>query len=850
MTEAATYRLPRNVKPKRYTLEIAPDLKEGTFHGHVAVDLDVLETSDTVTLNGRDLKVSNVVAIQNTHEPLNGNVSYYAEEEQIILSFPQPLKSGTCQLLMDFDGVLANDLRGFYRTTIDKGSNAKVVFASTQCEATDARRVFPCWDEPDLKARFAITLIVDRELTALSNEEILLESVDTQGKRRVQFKETIPMSTYLMALVVGPLELTSEEFVRGNVPIRIAAQPHLMHLTHFAKQEARSTLEYFQQYFSLDYPASKLDHVAIPDFAAGAMENLGCVTYREEALLLDEQKSSPVEQMQVGATIAHETAHMWFGDMVTMKWWNGLWLNEAFATFMQMLADDTIHPEWDIWTGFGVQRTYAFAIDGLVSTRPIEFPVKRPVEAEAMFDVLTYDKGASVLRMLEQYMEPAMFQQGITHYLQKHQYRNAETGDLWTSLGEVSGKPVGEIMDSWVFQPGYPLVRAQWDPSRNQLVLTQKRFQYQGHEEGQWKIPLSIKVRQEDNTSHTLSVLLEQDSTTISLAPGMQWIHVNQGGWGFYRVAYDAHLWSLLTASIKEMTALERLTLLDDVWASALTHEVSLSQVTESWRTLVHEQDPDVWDIAMQNILLLDNMGNESDREAITLFVRKISMPLFERLGWDFSPNENVKTKRLRARIILSLGTIGKVPEVYREAHDRLLAHIKGLKPAAPELFNSLIRIVAENGTNEDWNLFYEQFKKSATPQETLRYLYALAHFPQDELIIRAFELYLSDEVRIQDGIYAMGSTLRNRHAQKPAWDFIESHWAAIAAKFPPYMLYPLIVPMSWIVEDSLADRAAEWFRTHPVPPAERFITQSIEFQNVHRAFARKWVGKMANLLQ
>ncbi len=849
MTEAESYRLPRNVRPQLYTLEIAPDLKAGTFHGHVAVDLEVSGNPHTIILNGRDLRVSHIVATQDNHESLNGNASYDAPKEQIILTFPESLETGALKLSMDFDGILADDLRGFYRTTLDTSNGEKVTFASTQCEATDARRVFPCWDEPEFKARFAITLIVEGDLTALSNERILSESTDSQGKRRIRFAPTIPMSTYLMVLVIGPLQLSSEEMA-GNVPIRIAARSDLMHLVPFAKQEARKSLEYFRQYFGIDYPASKLDHVAIPDFAAGAMENLGCVTYREEALLIDEEKSSPVEQMQVAMTIFHETAHMWFGDMVTMKWWNGLWLNEAFATFMQMLAADALHPEWDIWTGFGVQRTHAFAIDGLIATRPIEFPVKWPAEAEAMFDVLTYDKGASVLRMLEQYMNPTMFQRGITHYLQQHRYDNAETGDLWASLGEVSGQPIGEIMDSWVFQPGYPLVRAQWDSAHNQLTLTQKRFLYQGKEHGQWKIPVSIEVQSEDNLRRTLSVLLDQDSLVIPLAPNTRPILVNKGGWGFYRVAYDAPLWTHITASIREMTPLERLTLLDDVWAEALIGEVPLSQVTELWRTLSQEPDPDVWGLAMNNITLLDIMGTDTDRNAIKAFVRKISAPLLEQLGWDSPGTENVKTRRLRARLILSMGTIGQDHNVSREARDRLLAHIEGRKPAAPELANSLIEIVAENGSDQEWDLFYEQFKKSSTPQETIRYLYSLAHFPHDRLVVRAFELYLSDEVRIQDGIYAMGSSLRHRNAQKPAWNFIEEHWDAITAKFPPYMLYPLIVPMSWIIEDPLARRTAEWFKSHPVPPAERFIAQSIEFQQVHRSFAERVQGHIANHLQ
>ena len=847
MTEAQAYRLPHTVEPQRYQLEIAPDLAAGTFHGHVTVEINVKESVQIIMINGRELTVQRAELKKTGDAPLAGTISYQAEEEQIHLQFEEPVTPGIWQLQMEYEGVLSSDLRGFYRTTVQAESGETLVFACTQCEATDARRVFPCWDEPDFKARFAITLIIDPQLTALSNEKVIADETDASGKRRIQFAQTIPMSTYLVALIVGPLKLTAPEMA-GHVPVRVAARPSLLPLTRFAQKEAVKSLDFFRTYFGIDYPGNKLDHVAIPDFAAGAMENFGCVTYREEALALDEHRASPIEKMNVTMTIAHETAHMWFGDMVTMHWWNGLWLNEAFATFMQLLATDALHPEWDIWTGFGVQRTFAFAIDGLEATRPIEFPVKRPVDAEAMFDVLTYDKGASVLRMLEQYLQPSVFQEGIMRYLQKHQYHNTETDDLWNSLQEASRKPIGHIMGSWVFQPGYPLVQATWDRARSQLILSQKRFQYQGEAEGEWKIPIVIRLQHPNHRRESLSVLLEDKTQVVALPDDIQWIMVNSGGWGFYRVVYDNGLWKELTAALGELTALERLTLLDDVWAGAITGDIGLSQVSTLWRALSREHDPDVWSLAMRNMTLLDLISDSPDRLALSRFVRQVAQPLMESLGWDAKENEDVKEARLRANLVLLLGTIGDDTAIAQEAYSRLMAHLDGTRPAAPELLSALVKIVARRGGDKEWNLFYEQFKQASTPQDTVRYLFALGHFPQDSLVRRAFELYLSSQVRIQDGIYAMGDALRQRHTNRAAWEFIEVHWDDITAKFPPYMMQPVILPLSSIVEDDLAPRMAQWFETHPIPPVQRLIAQSLEFQRIHQAFARRIRGQISKI--
>src|SRR5262245_23371397 len=390
--------------------------------------------------------------------------------ERCRLALASPAARGRWRLRLTFRGILNDKLRGFYRSIYKDPSGVTHTMAATQFEATDARRAFPCWDEPALKAVFAVTLAIDPALTAVSNTAIVNERMEA-GRKIVTFADTIKMSTYLVAFVVGDLESTDAVTV-GRTPLRVWCVPGKRHLAAFGQAIAADSLRFFEEYYGLPYPSDKLDLLAIPDFAAGAMENLGAITFRETALLVDEEAASHTELERVADVVAHENAHMWFGDLVTMTWWNGIWLNEAFATFMEILAVDDWKPEWKRWTTFGVSRAAAFTVDGLHSTRPIEFPVRAPRDADAMFDVLTYEKGASVLRMLEQYLSPSVFREGVRDYLKTHRFDNADTGDLWAALGRAAHQPIPTVMDGWIFQPGYPLVTASLDAGGH-LVLAQ-----------------------------------------------------------------------------------------------------------------------------------------------------------------------------------------------------------------------------------------------------------------------------------------------------------------------------------------------------------------------------------------
>lgn len=849
MSERPPYRLPHHVVPRRYQLEIEPDLFQARFDGQVVVEVEVREPITEIVINALELVLHEARLTSPEGRELTGVITYNSEEEQVILSWPEVLQPGEWTLSIRYSGILGTTMSGFYRTSVQGRDGKDVIIAATQCEQTDARRVFPGWDEPEFKAKFAITLVVDTDLAAFSNgQEVFNIPDDDRGKKRITFAETIPMSSYLVALVVGPYETSDPQMV-GNVPIRVAARPGFRHLTNFALSSAVGALTYFEQYFGMAYPGDKLDHMAIPEFAAGAMENLGCVTYREELLLLDPARSSPNEQINVVSTIAHETAHMWFGDLVTMRWWNGIWLNEAFATFMQVHATEALHPEWDPWTTFSQERSMAMTVDALQNSRPIEYPVGRPVESWAMFDLLTYQKGASVLRMLEQYLGEETFRSSIVHYLNQHRYGNTETNDLWDALETVSSQPVRAIMDSWVLQAGYPLVRAELSGDGHELKLSQKQFRYGPPGPGQWQVPVTVGIGLQDGSIVTERRVLGDEPVTIPLAEKMAWVVVNRGGWGFYRVAYDESLSTRISAALPAMTAIERYQMLDDVWAAVVAGDVPLTHAVKRWRAIVEERDPDVWGAVTAPLFVLADLADETERKLLAQLVREIARPLFEKLGWDPDPGEDVRQARIRALLLRLLGTIGQDVEVVEEVRRRWHDHLDGVAVLSPELLTPMVHVVANSGDEKDWELMRQESKKATTPQDEQRYLYGLGRFSRPDLLKRTLDLYLSDEVRVQDGTILLGLLVGNRHASRMTWEAIESHWAALLARYPARTFEHMVFPVARMMDEDLADRAAQWLTEHPIEELERPIKQALEIQGINRALKHRIQGRLAEYL-
>ncbi|MCB0966999.1 MAG: hypothetical protein KDB37_09215, partial [Ilumatobacter sp.] len=445
---ADPHRLPRHTRPSRYDVVLEPDLAAATFTGEVTIAVTTDEATDELVLNAIELDIASV-----TVDDAGADFALDESTERLVVRPEGGVAAGEHAVHIVFTGTINDQLRGFYRSTYRDADGNEHVIATTQMQSTDCRRAFPCWDEPDFKAVFAITLVVEPDLMAVSNGSEI-ERTERDGKLVLRFADTMVMSSYLVAFVVGPLEATDWHDADG-IPVRVVHVPGKGHLTGFGLDVATFCLRWFQDYYGIPYPSDKVDLLALPDFAAGAMENLGCITFRENLLLVDPATSTQNERQLVADVVAHELAHMWFGDLVTMRWWNGIWLNEAFATFMEVAACDAYAPHWERWTSFGLERSVAFETDSLSSTRPVEFEVRSPSDAEGMFDVLTYQKGGALLRMLEQYLGEEEFRDGVRHYLTTHSYDNTETSDLWDAIEHTSGEPVRRMMDSWIWQPGY-----------------------------------------------------------------------------------------------------------------------------------------------------------------------------------------------------------------------------------------------------------------------------------------------------------------------------------------------------------------------------------------------------------
>jgi puromycin-sensitive aminopeptidase len=833
------YRLPRTVVPERYTIELTPDLEAATFGGSVDIEVQLQEPLDTMVLNAAELDIDAATVTTSDGQELTASVSIDVALERATLQLPSTVPAGPAVVRLSFTGILNDHLHGFYRSTFTDAGGATRVIATTQFESTDARRAFPCWDEPDFKATFSVTLVVAEDLTVLSSGAVVSDRPTGDGRRRVEFAETMRMSTYVLAWVVGPFELTETVDVDG-VALRLAAPPGRAALTSFGLDSAAHALRYFSDYFAIPYPSDKIDHVAIPDFAFGAMENLGCVTYRETALLADADHSSQMELMRVAQVVAHETAHMWFGDLVTMKWWNGIWLNEAFATFMELKATDHFRPEWQTWTAFGAGKAAALATDGLHATRSIEIEVGAPEEAEAMFDVLTYQKGGSVLRMLEQYLGEEVFRRGIGRYLRTHHHANTETSDLWDALEAESGEPVRATMESWIFQGGHPLVRVATTAAGDAVVLSQQRFLYRGEADERWAVPVNLRASVGGEIVQR-RVLLDEE-TTVDLGGPADWVVVNEGGWGFYRTEYTPELLDhLMAAGVQEIcTPLERSGLVGDTWAGVMRGSVALTAFLDLIANFGIETDPDVWSVIVGPFVLLDRITSDDERDVVSGAVRRIAGPALERLGWDPSPGQSERDAITRSRLISVLGTVGADPAVRTEAATRLDRVATDPEAVPADILTATVGVVAATGGPGAWDRMHQRQREAATPQDQVRYLMALAALPDGDDLRRTLDLALSPEVRSQDGPFLIASVLMNRNGGEAAWTWIEDNWAAITAHFPRNLLVRLFEGVVGLVDAELVGRVHAFLASADIPVPGQRVAQLEERMDINVALAER----------
>jgi len=821
------YRLPRHVVPIRYDLRLEPDLTTSRFAGQETITLMVHQPTSSIVLNAIELDIASA-QIEGTPGPVRqAIVTLDASLQRCHLTFSELLSPGTWKLTIAFSGTLNDKLRGFYRSTYKDEHGATHSLAATQFEATDARRAFPCWDEPDFKAVFATTLVIDPMLIAVSNSMIAAETL-ADDKKVVRFADTMKMSTYLVAFIVGRIEPTQPVMI-GNTPLRLWAIPGKGHLAQFGQDIAAASLSFFESYYGIPYPGDKLDLLAIPDFASGAMENLGAITYRETALLVDRQSATHGELERVADVVAHENAHMWFGDLVTMSWWNGLWLNEAFATFMEMLAVDAWKPEWRRWDSFGVSRAAAFSVDGLHSTRPIEYPVQAPKDADAMFDVLTYEKGASVLRMLEQHIGPAVFRDGVRDYLRAHAYGNADTKDLWVSLGKIAKQPVPELMDGWIFQPGYPLITADLRDG-GELVIAQQRFTYLPNPSPvTWQIPLQMRITAGGKASIS-RMLLTEKHTTVPLPHDWESVLINEGGHGFYRVRYAPDLLDrILNIGIDRLAATERFNLINDAWATTIAGHMPLTDYLDLTGRFTAERDKNVWAVLLDSFSFINRIITVEDRAALEAFIRGRIGPVIVDLGWVPRRGESELTKQLRGELIGAQGKLGNDPAIQQQAAELYRAYRNDATAVDPNVVPSLVAILAHIGDTTRYEEFDERFRTASTPQEERRYLFSLAAFQPKALLECTLARTISGDIRSQDAPFLVSAILGNVYGRELAWEFVKTNWEKMDQLFPKQGLRRMCGGVVSLATPELERDVRDFFTTRKIDLGGKTLDQYLE---------------------
>ncbi|MFM8266690.1 MAG: M1 family metallopeptidase [Ilumatobacteraceae bacterium] len=825
MTDGALspHRLPREVRPHRYSLALEPDLAAASFVGHVVIDATVERPVDRIVMHAADLEIRTVHV-----EGREVECSLDPDTERLTILGHVP--EGPVSIEISFAGVLNDKLCGWYRSTFRDADGHEHVIAASQMQATDCRRAFPCFDEPEFKAVFDVTLVIEPDLLAVSNGPEVERLEQPGGKVAVRFAPTMPMSTYLVAFVVGPLEATEPVLVprvHGGdpIPLRIVHVPGKSHLTAFGLDVGRFAIDWYERYYGIPYPTEKCDMIALPDFAAGAMENLGCITYRESLLLADPAASTQVELQNLADVITHELAHMWFGDLVTMRWWNGIWLNEAFATFMEVACCADYRPEWERWTSFSLERSAAFEVDSLASTRSVEFPVEAPEDCEGMFDVLTYQKGGSLLRMLEQCLGPEAFRRGVSHYLTRHEYANTETADLWDAIEAVNpDTPVRRLMDSWIWQPGYPLVTARLVGST--LVLDQHRYAYgDSDDDTLFVVPLHVRL---DGVEH--KVILDEREVRIDLPSADCAVVVNAGGHGFVRVAYDSTLRARLERQLTDLGTVDRYNLVDDAWNEVVAGRLGAADLLDFLEGFVGERDLAVWQVILQAISGVGRLVEVDSAAYAALQSRTTALlgPALADLGWEPVAGETDLRAKLRGLLVTGLAVLGGDLDAVARCRE-ILEH-----GTDPELVAASTRALAAHGTDDDYDQFLHRFRTAETPQEQLRFMYALAEFPDEAQIRRTIELAFSGEVKTQNAPFLLNRCITNRRHGVLAWREVQRRWTEATTAFPDNSIVRMVDPVKVLTDRAVVTEVQGFFSEHPIPQAATTLAQVLERQRVN----------------
>lgn len=775
------FRLSPSVRPERYAFEIAPDLKAHTFEGRGRIELVLDQPVRSIVLHGVTLTVKQARIGEAT-----ASVSGEEISQTLTFAFDREIPAGKAALEVEWNGVFQEDLRGLYMA----GD-----VAVTQFEAADARRVFPCFDEPAFKAAWDLSIVAPAGLAVIGNGAVTGTEELADGRRRHTLKTTPVMSSYLVAMVIGDLVPCEVESAR-DVPIRTWAVPEKKHLTAFGQECAGSVLPLLEDYFAHPYVFGKLDQIGIPDFEAGAMENSGCITYREIALLADPQKAPLTVKKRIAEVVAHEIAHMWFGNLVTMQWWDDLWLNEAFATWMAYKVVDQWKPEWRMWDDFDKGKSAALHLDALESTHPIRFEVLNADQATENFDLITYEKGGAMLRMLEGYLGAERFREGIRDYIQKHRFQNARADDLWDALGRAGGgQPIAEVANGWIGKGGYPLVEMKREGGR--ITLSQRRFfadpeQMKKGSDELWLVPVVLRWA-DDAGVHETRHLLREAKEELRLEPkgDVRWVCANSGGAGFYRVQYEPSELEALSRHGADLRPVERVGLVADAWALFRAGVSPLAPLADLVAAFAKDEDYAVLGEVVARLDVLERRCvQDAARQEFRSLVEGLLRPQLDRLGWDAAADETDARRLQRAAVIAGLALVARAADVVQEASRRFGRWMEGDAGALdPNLLDAAAIASARAADPAYFDRLSKRVPADTDPASKRRGLVALASVEAPALVERAVEYVTKELVPMQDVTTYLSALTSNRAAQERTWQFVQQNWSELRKKAAAPML-------------------------------------------------------------
>jgi aminopeptidase N len=779
--------LPKQVVPEEYAIRIVPDLGKFAFTGSETVKLNVRKPVRRLVLNALEIKITGA-SLDGKTIPQSA-IKLEPKTETATVTLASELPAGPHSLELNFTGKINQQGQGLYYAPYqEQGTGAKKIMIGTQFEATDARRFFPCWDEPSFRARFQLTVVVPEDFTAMSNMPVEKETKVAGGKE-VRFAATPPMASYLNVFCAG--ELDGIQTKKGEVTHGVIATKGKAEMGRYALESSQQILDYYNDYFGVPYPLPKLDHIAVPGGFGGAMENWGGITYYESRLLFDPEKSSAETKQNIYEVIAHETAHMWFGDLVTMAWWDNLWLNEGFASWMGTKCTAKFNPDWEVWLSknaprdptrrYGIGKEAAMEGDARSTTHPIQQPIANEAEASSAFDDITYRKGMSFIRMLESFLGEDVFRDGIRKYMAAHKFSNSTTADLWNSLSEASGKPVADIAAAWTQQPGFPVVKLTRDAS-GKITLTQERFtvHFDKAPSLEWKIPLTYSVAGE---GAPVSLFMTSKTIDLPSIPVDRAVKLNVEGAGNYRAQYDDASWKLLLAELPKSSSADRVNLLADAWALVQANRAPLSLYLDLVEKLPTKTELAEREQVMHVFDFINRLlAGQPPREQFHKYARSVLRPSFDQAGWEPRDGEPPKIASLRASLIGALGNLNDT-EIIAGCRERFQKFLSEPKSLPPDLRAPVFAVVGRYADEATWNKLHELGLKTTSIEEKQNYYDALACALDRKLAARTLEISLGDELPTSRAIHLVSRVARQSEHPEIAWQFAKAHMKQLLAK-------------------------------------------------------------------